>query len=390
MFSYELKIAIGEWKNIVSQKKYLLLIFIFPLFSSLFFLTLMDNGLPQELPISVVDLDKSITSRKILRQLNNYKQTEIAFHAKDFNEGLKEMKKGNVYGIFCIPEGFEKNIYSFQSPQINFYINNTYLVAGSLLLRDIKSLNILSGISINLEMRKTKGEQEKNIIAELQPITVIIHPLSNPLINYSVYLCSTILPGILSLFVMLTTIYTLGDDIKHNKYKKLLAQSGNNPKKLLLWKMFPYTISYFLVLTCINIILYKYLEFPCKNGIIPIIIGGLLLVLASQAIAIFAFTILPSTGTALSITAILSILSFPMSGFTFPVTEFPPIFQAISNLFPLRHYFLLYVNNCLNEVPFHYGWKPFFYLISYQILTIISCTRLSPKVSVSNNQQYHL
>ena len=42
------------------------------------------------------------------------------------------------------------------------------------------------------------------------------HVLNNPWLNYSVYLSNTIIPGILMLLIFMTTVYTIGSEMKTN------------------------------------------------------------------------------------------------------------------------------------------------------------------------------
>ena len=43
---------------------------VFPLLSLLFFTSLLDEGVPQEMPVGVVDLDNTSTSRALIRRLD--------------------------------------------------------------------------------------------------------------------------------------------------------------------------------------------------------------------------------------------------------------------------------------------------------------------------------
>ena len=45
-----------------------------------------------------------------------------------------------------------------------------------------------------------------------------------------------------------------------------------------------------------------------------------------------------------------------------------PILQAVSVLFPLRHYFLIYVNLALNGYPAYYVWQPVVALLLFCLL----------------------
>ena len=59
---------------------------------------------------------------------------------------------------------------------------------------------------------------------------------------------------------------------------------------------------------------------------------------------------------------------FSMSGFTFPCTAMSPTLQALSNIFPLRHFYLLYCNQALNGYPQAYAYASFVGLLIMLLL----------------------
>ena len=65
--------------------------------------------------------------------------------------------------------------------------------------------------------------------------------------------------------------------------------------------------------------------------------------------------VLPNVRLGMSFASLWGVISFSISGFTFPVAAMDPTLQALSNLFPLRHYFLVYVDQALNGLPLHYS-----------------------------------
>ncbi len=46
---------------------------VFPLLALLFFTSLMDEGLPEDMPVGIVDLDNTSTSRALIRRLDAFK-----------------------------------------------------------------------------------------------------------------------------------------------------------------------------------------------------------------------------------------------------------------------------------------------------------------------------
>jgi ABC-2 type transport system permease protein len=336
----------------------------------------MHQALPNDMPVAVVDLDNSPMSRRIIRQLDAFKQTDVTKLCANFTEARKSMQKGEVYGIFYIPENLEKNVIANRQPKISFYTNNSYLIAGSLLFRDMKMISILGTAAIGQQYKLAQGQTEEQAMTALQPIVIDTHLLGNPWANYSVYLNNVILPGVLSLLIMIMTVYALGTELKRGTSKKWLRIANEDIFVALFAKLLPHTLIYFAVITFIDMLLYGYLGFPCQCGLPAILAGSYLLVLASQALAIFFFGMLPIMRLSLSLASLWGVVSFSISGFSFPVSEMHPILQAWSYFFPLRHFFLLYVDQALNGFGFAYAWYHYVALLLFLFLPFFIMPRL--------------
>lgn len=62
--------------------------------------------------------------------------------------------------------------------------------------------------------------------------------------------------------------------------------------------------------------------------------------------------------------------------FSFPVMAMNPVLQALSNLFPLRHYFLIYVDQALNGYSMAYSWSNYMALLIFMMLPFFVVHRL--------------
>jgi ABC-2 type transport system permease protein len=83
---------------------------------------------------------------------------------------------------------------------------------------------------------------------------------------------------------------------------------------------------------------------------------------------VLLFAILPSLRMSMSVCALWGVLGFSMSGMSYPVLAMHPAVQGLSNLFPLRHYFLLYVNCALNGFPLQYAWTNVLALLLFSLV----------------------
>lgn len=251
-----------EVHRLVAQPIYFFCMLIAPAICVIFFVSLMHEGLPTDLPIAVVDMDNSATSRNLIRQLDAFEQTEVYMKTMSFTEARQEMQKGNVYGIFYIPSGFAVDATSGKQPRLSFYTNGTYLIAASLLFRDMKTMSVLAGAAVGLQTGQAKGYTEAQIMGQLQPIVIDTHPIGNPWLNYSVYLNNTVLPGIIQLMVFLVTVFSIGTEIKYSTSRKWLDMGGNSIAVSLLGKLLPQTAIFTVVGFMYCAVLYGINSFP--------------------------------------------------------------------------------------------------------------------------------
>lgn len=364
-------VAKREMKRLVSRPLYLFSMLVAPLLSALFFITLMDAGLPTELPIAVVDLDNSSVSRNLTRQLGALQQTGVVMRTASFSEARVALQKGEIYGIYYIPEGFAVGAASGKQPKLSFYTNNAYLIAGSLLFRDMKTMSVLAGGSVGLQMGLAKGYTQAQIMGQLQPIVIETNSLGNPWLNYSVYLSNIIIPGVLQLMIFLVTVFAIGSEIKMGTAKEWLRMGDNSLIVSLVGKLLPHTVIFTLIGLTICSVLYGYSGFPLLSGWMPMLVAIFLLVLASQAVGVFMIGVLPTLRLGLSFASLFGMISFSIIGFTFPVPAMNPTLQALSELFPLRHYFLIYVDQALNGRDIYYSWSQYVMLAAFFILPFL-------------------
>lgn len=371
-----LNIAKREVLRIAVRPLYLFCMIIAPVFCYLFFTTLMANGLPTDLPAGVVDLDNTSTTRNIIRNLDAFQQTHIVAHYPSVMEARKAIQRGEIYSFYYIPEGTTEATLASRQPKVSFYVNYSYLIAGSLLYKDQRTISELAAGAVGRATLYAKGATEDQAMAFLQPIVIDTHALNNPWLNYSVYLCNTLFPGILMLLIFLTTIYTLGEEVKNRTGRELMHLADNSITKVLIGKLLPHTLVFFVIAVFYNVYLYGYLHYPCHSGIFPMLLAGLLLVLSSQAFGVFLFGLFGSFRLALSAASLWGVISFSISGFTFPVMAMHPTLQALCVLFPLRHYYLLYVNFALNGYPLIYAWQAVVALLVFLLLPFLVLKKL--------------
>ena len=365
-----------EWKRIAAHPIYLFCMVLAPLFCYYFFTSLMRQGLPESLPMGLVDEDHTTTTRNLARNLDAFQMSDIAHEYPNVTEARRAVQKGDIYGFYLIPHGTTKQAQLQRVPMVSFYTNYSYLVAGSLLYRDMRMMSELASGAASRMVLYAKGATEGQAMAYLQPIVIDMHAVGNPWLNYNIYLSNIIIPGMLGIFIFMVTVYSLGSELKFDTADELMASSNDSIIVALTTKLLPHTIVFLLMGTLYVLLLYGYLHFPCDCGIPRMWCVMALFVLACQGLGVFMFTMLPTLRMGLSFASLWGVISFSISGMSFPVMAMHPILQGLSYLFPLRHYYLLYVNSALDGYLLANAWPFALGMIGFMVLPIPFLGRL--------------
>lgn len=364
-------ISLREMRGFSHRPLFLFSMVLAPVICAVFFITLMDKGLPTDLPAGIVDEDDTNISRTIVRTIDAMENVDFVASYHSFSEARRAMQRGEIYAFFHIPAGTTEKALSNRQPSVAFYTNEAYFVPASLLMKDFRTASELAGLALTRETLYAHGKTEDMAMGIIQPLVVETHPLNNPTLDYSVYLNNLLLPGILILLIMLSTSYTIGVEWKSGTQRYLYQLSEESPGVALLGKLLPQTIWYTIVFIFYDVYLYKFMGYPCNVSLFRMMILGFLTVLASQAFGVFFFGLfLGKMRTAMCLCSLWGILSFSIAGFTYPVTAMAAPLRYLSWLFPLRHYYLVYVTQALNGYPLQYAWTSIVALLCFLLLPL--------------------
>ncbi len=362
------QVARREMKILRVNRMYLICMLGFPLLALVFFTSLMDEGLPEDMPVGVVDLDNTSTSRGLIRRLDAFQSSRVVAHYPSVNEARRAIQENQIYAFLYIPKGTTDDLLSSRRPKISYYYNMAYVMAGSLLMKDLKTISNLGSAAVGQATMRAKGYTQEQIMAFLQPIRVDLHQIANPWTNYNVYLSTVLVPGVMMLFMFLISAYSLGMELKFDRGKEWLANADNNIVVAILGKYLPQAMIFLVLITIYEMYIYGVMRFPHEGGFGDMFLLAVLEVFSAIGFGIFAFGLMPSLRMSMSVCSLWAVLSFSLAGSAFPVMGMDTPIQALSWLFPLRHYYMLYQITVFNGFPLVDAWFHLVALIAFTLL----------------------
>ena len=341
----------------------------------LFYLTFFKAGLPENLPVGVLDLDNSSLSRNFCRQLDATQMGKVIKY-EDFTTARDAMQTGEITSLCVIPQGMNEEVNANRRPVFTYYVNTLYLIGGALSYKNILTMVTLTGGAVQREVLRAQGYSEEAIMGLIQPIVVDEHKIGNATTNYGVYLNNIILPGLLALSIVFVLIYALGSELRYGTSKELMETADGSMAAALIGKLLPYTLIYLVLGLGLDLLLFGVCRYPLNGSILNMMLAMVVFILANEAVAVTLVGLLPTLRYSLSIAALFAILGFSFSGFTFPVEAMPAAFQGVSCLFPLRFYYLLYVQEAMFGVGFAGWWQYIVYMLLFLVGPFCVCGRL--------------
>lgn len=366
---------------------YMVCIVVIPLSMTVFLLSLFNEGVADRVPSAIVDLDHSDISRKLSQNLGSMQQVDIRYKLESYAQAMDYIKQDKIIGFFLIPEGFGDKSISGRHPELTYYINFGYIVPGSLLIKGYTTMSLIANGALIEGNLEAHGIPNLDITPVLQPFVNDIHMLGNPTTNYGVYLVNSFAPGVLALMVLLVTCYVITTEIKQHTSQEWIRNSGGSIIIALLGKLLPITILFILVGWLMQIFFYGIAEYPMNGAMWSMLLAMAMLVVSCQAFAVIICSIVPNPRYSLSVCSLLGMLAFSLGGYSFPVENMYPGLGIFSYIFPMRYYFLIYVDQALNGLGFvfsryYFAALAIFPLVSLAFLPRLKRAMLKPVVYV--------
>lgn len=363
-------------RQLASRRIYWLTMVVMPLFCMIFLTDLLREGLPIKAPAAVVDYDRSELSRRMIQSLNGAQMSRITAVYDNIGDARRAMQRGEIYGFYLIPENFQSDLLSVRTPTVSYYTNMAYYVPASLLYKNFTASALYAKADVLSGLLTDVGVDAEEIVPLLQPINIEVRGLSNPWLDYAVYLCNSFVPAIMQLMIFLTTAFAVCQEMKRATSPLWLRLAKGSVIRALSAKLLPQTIGWQIMM------LFMLWWFYGKNGFVMngswgwMILSEMMFVLACQGFALFVVGVLPNLRLALSVGALVGVLSFSIGAFSFPYESMYGSIRVFSWLVPVRYNFLIYIDQALNGIDVYYSRIFYVAYIVFMLLPLLVIKRL--------------
>jgi len=345
------------------------------------------KGKVTDLPIIVVDEDKSPLSRQLIDMFN---ENDVIYVAKVLNDPFRakdEALKTESTVVVQIPRNFSADVNYNRSTELTLFINasNTLTSNSAMMAVNVAASTLKAGIQIKAQQKKGVPEYVASKQFEPFKITMIKQNIRSG--NYLYFMLPGVLLTVLQQVMMLGLALSFASEFEKGTFPELV-QKSNNVFVLILVKILPYI----LMSGLIYILYYGYsiwYRMPLNLDGGAFFATTILFLLAVSFIGILVSIAIPSQLKATEILMVIATPSFILSGFTWPLSQMPEWVVAIAKMIPLTHYLQIFRTLMIEKGSIEYLQGPVIGLAIIAAVTLIaSIILLQIKINkVKKNKQ---
>ena len=319
------------------QNKVLRLLFIgAPLLYGILLGYVYGKGKVTDLPIIVVDEDRSEMSSKALQMFEDNEVLNIAALLYDQNNLSQIAIEKEASCVVIIPKGFEKMVLTKKYPEVVTIVNASNVLTANYASSALQLCLGTLKVGVQMETLRKQGTPENLIGSQYEPFKTTFIKKYNRSTNYMYFLWPGVLAAVLQQVLLLGLALSFASEFEHGTFKKLVQKCPSMFK--LIWvKIIPYMIMSF-GLWIIYWLFTLWFRIPLYDNLFPLTIIAGIFVLVVSFMGILVSIMVPSQLKATEILMVVATPSFILSGFTWPLNQMPVWVQGVANVIPLTHF----------------------------------------------------
>ncbi len=327
-----------ESHNVRRDVNLIAILVLAPLFYSFFYSSVYLNKVERDVPMAVVDLDKTFSSRELIRLLDANSNISVKSELEFPDEKL--LRNGMVQGIIVIPKYYERKLKRHEKNTIKVYLNTSRFLISNDLNKGINETVASINEKIKTSLFKAKGftTEQSRILSE--PVELEIRNLFNLLDSYGYYL----IPAVLILILHQTLLIGISESIANSRETNEIIRWKRNYGIMttLTAKGIYYTLLYSVYLLFFTIIIFPLFGIDFKGNYIVLIITGFLFLGSVVYFGIFISSFFKKKLYALQIMALTSYPIFLFSGYSWKLDAMPILIKSLSYAVPFTPYINLF------------------------------------------------
>ncbi|PIE47877.1 MAG: ABC transporter [Gammaproteobacteria bacterium] len=192
---------VGTFVGVFKDKGVLLMLIIAPIVYGFFYPWPYQNEVVENIPVGIVDYDKSELSHNIIRYSNSSPRLSTRSYTSEA-QAQQAMWQGDIAGYLLIPHHIEQDVYANKPAQVSILGNAGYFLLNKYVQTGFTQAVATVSAGIEIKQQVARGGYAKIARHNTQAVPLRIDPLFNPSEGYGAY----VVPGVAILILQQTLL----------------------------------------------------------------------------------------------------------------------------------------------------------------------------------------
>ncbi|HEY9898870.1 MAG TPA: ABC transporter permease [Pantanalinema sp.] len=325
-----------EWRTIFTDPTIRNVMLLVPVLYCAMFGWLYSAQRVTELPLAVVDQDRSALSRELVRALDRDQTFRVTAHLESEGQAMAELDSSRASVAVVIPSDLERDVKLGREAAVLTLVDGSNLMVSNSAVRaantDIKT------ISAGVTLKKLAARGQWGTVGErtFTGIDYRYRVLFNPTFSYADFMVLGLVGAALQQVLLLGVALGATREKEAGTWSETLASTPLLP--LWLGKTLPYwLVTMTMTVICIAVAVFGF-GLPVHGALWPVVLVSAVFDLAVASLGFFVSFAFRTQLMATQVAMLIAVPSFMLSGFTWPQMAMPQPLAAASQLLPLTYY----------------------------------------------------
>ena len=324
-----------EMKNTFKDDGMVIFFIVVPLVYPLLYSWIYTNEVVHEVPVVVVDMSHTQSSRAFIKKFNSSPDVSIAYHCNNLLEARALIGHQEAYGAIYIPSDYEQRLGRGEQAHVSVYCDMALMMTYKAIYQAATSASLDLGQQLQAQRSGSYTQRDEEIA------TAPLHVEPVPIFNATGGYGNSLLPCVLLLILQQTLLLGIGLSAgtarEHNRYQDLvpISRHYNGILRIVLGKALCYFMLYAVTGAYVTLCVPRFFSYTTLISSPSYLLG--LMVPFLLSCIFFGMIISCLVRYRENIMLLVVFTSVPMLflvGYSWPLANVPGYWQGVSWLIP--------------------------------------------------------
>lgn len=308
------------------------------------------------LPTAVLDLDHTQASRALVLAMENT-ETFDPYFVSSIDQITAEVDQGHALAAWIIPRGFEAQLQNHSQPGVQLIVDGADVMAAQAAVETGDGIAASYGTTMQLEAGSMGMGMNHTPVSSI-PIDMSLRVWFNEEMKESNYMIPSELGFIAAAITAMLASMVIAKERELGTLEQLVVTPLRSAELIIGKSVMAVSLGYVLFLLMLGMVVSLF-GVPMRGSLPLLMVVAFIYMLVELGWGLMISAIARTQLQALLIAFAVVMVMIIFSGYAFPVDTMPPFMQIIANIFPLKHWLIIFRSILLKGAGFSEFWREF-------------------------------